>query len=470
MKQRLPVLVVVAALAAAAVVLDRTEDEVAPRTVIPLSVDGPVLPDNDAASTAWYCAEGTSTLDGRADETIIIANLSQRQVTATITVLPGGDIAPVSETVRVDGGAQRRVPVSEILTTPEPGVVVEVVGGPAVVEHELHGRNDIAVSPCAREPSKRWYFAWGDTARGTEQWLALLNPFGDDAVVDVTFLTDAGARQPKEAQGVVVPRRSRVSLAVHDILLRQDVVAISVRVKSGRVVAERSLRYDGSNGAVGLATSLGATATSELWHVPSGGAQAGVTRVLAIANFGLVSAQAEVRIRLDGETTLVPSVVDVPARSVFMVDTGASVPVGTGYAMSIRVIRGPAVVTEMRSVQTSETGNVGVATTLGSTAGSRRWVFAVGQLNSASDTELSVLNFSDRALTVALALSGDGASASAGPAVLAAPPGERVVFNLRELGVQPNQVVVVTAEGPIIVGREIQGGGVSLSPGVREAP
>ena len=35
-------------------------------------VQGPIVPGADALSTAWYCAEGTSSADGRADETVIV--------------------------------------------------------------------------------------------------------------------------------------------------------------------------------------------------------------------------------------------------------------------------------------------------------------------------------------------------------------------------------------------------------------
>src|ERR1700716_556977 len=48
-----------------------------------------------AAPTAWYWAEGTSSSDGRADETVIVASLADAHVDVTITVMPGGDTAPV---------------------------------------------------------------------------------------------------------------------------------------------------------------------------------------------------------------------------------------------------------------------------------------------------------------------------------------------------------------------------------------
>jgi hypothetical protein len=60
---------------------------------------------------------------------------------------------------------------------------------------------------------------------------------------------------------------------------------------------------------------------------------------------------------------------------------------------------------------------------------------------------------------------GDANSPASAPAE-AVPAGERVAFSLGERGIQPDQVIVVEADGPIVVGREIVGPGGSIAPGV----
>ena len=134
-----------------------------------------------------------------------------KPVPATITVLTGTDHAPVSRTVAVPALAQRRVVVSSIIADPEPGVIVEVPSGSVAVEHELQRGAATTIGACARQSAVSWYFAGADTTRGAEDWLALFNPFGDDAIVDLTFLTPDGVQAPGPAQALVVPRRSRVS-------------------------------------------------------------------------------------------------------------------------------------------------------------------------------------------------------------------------------------------------------------------
>jgi len=53
---------------------------------------------------------------------------------------------------------------------------------------------------------------------GATDTLALFNPFGDDAIVDLTFLTAQGVEAPGQGQAIDVPRRSRVSVALQQPL------------------------------------------------------------------------------------------------------------------------------------------------------------------------------------------------------------------------------------------------------------
>ncbi len=280
------------------------------------------MPQADALSSAWYCAEGTSSADGRADETVIVSNLSAATVTATVTVMSGSDQPAVSRTIRVEALAQQRVHLTELIATAEPGVVVEVFGGPAVVEHELVGHNDVAVGACSRQASRSWYFAAGTTARDATEHLALFNPYGDDAIVDVSFLTDSGPQEPEAFQGLVVPRRSRVSVAVSDEIRRQDHVATLVHARTGRVVAERTELFDGSQSRFGLAVSLGANAPTDRWILPFGPAD-GSPHFVSVANFDVLPTEVEVDTLVEGNAVVEPQTVGVPGRSVVAVDVGA---------------------------------------------------------------------------------------------------------------------------------------------------
>ena len=472
---RAPALVALLALLAGAIVLQQSASSSSDAPRAPgASIDGasrasdvgPSVPDRAAVSSAWYCADGTSTSDGRASETVIIGNLARHPIDIELTVM-AGDQAQKTRQFSVDTLAQRRLEIADVVEVADPGVVVEVFGGQAVVEHELRGNDDVAVGPCTRQASRRWYFADGSTDRGVESWLSLFNPFGDDAIVDVRFLTDAGVQVPEGTQALVVPRRSRVSVAVHDLVRRRPDVAISVVARTGRVVAELSQRFDGTDTRKGIAVSLGVTSGAREWRLPSGNAEAGSTQSVSIANFSSHPTAVEVSVVGAAGGTGQPERIDLPAAGVARVDLGSRVSVGTEYALDVRAVRNVPIVVESFSAWATPSPVTGVASAPGSASTARRWAFAVGRLDDEGDALISAWNVGTRPITVQLYAytAGDPDSPTSAPAK-AVPPGDRVTFSLGERSIRPDQVLVIGADGPIVVGRQVMGGGVSLAPGI----
>jgi hypothetical protein len=464
--RRAPILLVVAGLLAAAVALDRSASspEKASAVTGASTTAGAVsVPAADALSTSWYCPEGTSNTGGRADETVIVGNLSDERVDATITVMPGGGQSPVSQRVQVEARGVARVHVAQIAAVAEPGVVVEVVGGQAVVEHQIAANGDIAIGPCARDASTDWYLAAGTTVKGAQQFLVLFDPFGDDAIVDVTLLTDTGVQQPEAVQALVIPRRSRVSVPIADLVPRQTLVAIQVHTRTGRVIAERSQLFDGtvSEGVPtrkGVALSLGATAPATEWKLPFGKAESGAQLTVAIANFGATPTAVEVGIQLEGGGAVAPQNVTLPARSVVSVDVGGRVAAGSRYAFDVSVrggesARGGPVVVEALGWWSSPAG-AGVASVMGATRPARRWVAVAPDV--ASGLTLEITNPGAKPVTASL------------PPFF--PSDERNPTSERELAVAPARFVsaavssttsltVVQADHPVVAGLTATGRG-----------
>jgi hypothetical protein len=471
--RRILAIAAVIVVGAGAVALSRTDPE-------PLAVaaparqpaDGATVPPAGSVSSAWYCAEGTSAATGRARETVIIGNLEPRPLDVSVTVMPGGEIAPLTESYELEPYEQRRVEVAGIAEAPEPGVVVEIFGGRAVVEHEIQGiADDVAVGPCARAGSTRWYFAEGSTERGAEDWLALFNPFGDDAIVDVTFVDDGGLQTPAAGQAIVVPRRSRVSVPVHDVARRQGQLGVLVHARTGRVVAERTGIFDGTDTRTGITLALGATGMATRWRFPILDVTDGTAESISIANFTEDAARVEVRVLLDGVTSLQPETVALTGNSIQRVEVGARATVGTAYAVEVTSMNDTPIVAGAFGAWATPSPVIGVATTQGSVVASTQWAFAVGRLDADGEGVISALNVSGQPITVQLYAytRGDPDSPASAPAE-AVPPGERVSFSLGARGVRPDQVIVVSADGPIVAGREILGPGASLAPGVPFSP
>jgi Family of unknown function (DUF5719) len=467
---RLPALVAVAAIVVGLVAADRAGHTAAPSIrAAARPVSGSSVPPADAISSTWFCAEGTSSPGGRADETIIVANLARKPVTAAITVLTGSDHAPASRTVPVPALGQRRVVVSSIIADAEPGVVVEVPSGSVAVEHELQRGSATTIGACARQSASSWYFAGADTSRGAEDWLALFNPFGDDAIVDLTFLTPDGVQAPGPAQALVVPRRSRVSVAVHDLILRQSPLAIQVHARTGRLVAEQSLRYDGTDGRLGLATALGSTGFARHWTVPTGVGDTGTTANVAIANFVNRGTTVNVSVTLDGSQSLPRQRVTIPSMGVTQVGLSQRVPPGSGFSVIVDAGHQTPVVVELLEQWAPPATVSGTATTFGSTVSASRWAFAAGRVDDSGDSQLVALNVSKRSLTVELlAYTAGNPNSPSSALAQAVGPGKRVVFDLSQNGVGADQVLVLKADGPIVAGRAVLSPNPGLSLGLPE--
>jgi hypothetical protein len=301
-----------------------------------------------------------------------------------------------------------------------------------------------------------WHFAAGTTVRGAQLWLALFNPYADDAIVDIGFVTDAGPLAPNELQGFVVPARSRVTVPVHDQARRDTVVATEVIARRGRVVAEQSQVLDGFDGRRGTSLSLGAPGLSRRWEFATASVSEGRTQTLVLANPGDTATSVTIRTRLDGGA-LEPEIVSVAPRTAVTVDLGRRVPAGVGFSVGVR---SPAPISaETLAVQREPwpQRQRGIATAIGERRPARRWVVMPSRVSNVADL-VAALNPGSAPVTVRFRVRGaaDGAL-DPGAATRQVPAGRRVLVNLAELGVPDGAVLVVDATGPVVVERDASG-------------
>ena len=229
-----------------------------------------------------------------------------------MTVDGGADVTPVVRPYTVAPGAVVRVRVADLAPIADPGVVVETHRRSRASSSTRSIRaGDTAMGPCAREPATEARFAAGTTSKGSELWLALFNPFPDDAIVDVEAITDGGRRAPGRLQGIVVPRLTRVSVPIHDSIQRVDTVATQVSVRRGRVIAEQSQFLDGSDGRRGLALSLGSELAKQ-WRFPIGSRAPGRQERIVLANPGRTRRTGHVSFALDAAAAVEPVELIVP--------------------------------------------------------------------------------------------------------------------------------------------------------------
>ncbi|MDG2111025.1 MAG: hypothetical protein P8N02_00235, partial [Actinomycetota bacterium] len=100
----------------------------------------------------------------------------------------------------------------------------------------------------------------------------IFNPLPSDAVIDMSFATEAetGAYIAVDLEGVVVPPRVAVRVNIGEHVRRRDVVATTLEARAGRVVVDQFQTYDGSAGRTGFSAALATSVLAERWLLPSG--------------------------------------------------------------------------------------------------------------------------------------------------------------------------------------------------------
>lgn len=466
-------------------------------------------------TSTWYCAGGTATEDGFADHVLLLANPTDRARQTTVTVLPGtiaaapsvveeaaGDattsttaapetttttaVEPPPDPTVVDLPAQSRIEVvlRDLIDAPLAGAIVEVDGGEVGVEHQITGDGSRATAPCSTTAAQEWSFPWGVTRRGARELLVFMNPFPDDATVDIDLATDQGTREPLRLQGFVVPGRSVVGAYIDEDTRREQVSA-QVHVGSGRLVIDRIQTFDGTDAATsGITLGLGAPTPAETWIFPDGNVDEGITEQVVVYNPSDEVAEVEVEVRLDDpdtngvpepfELTIPPSrfsIVDLhqPDAEV-SADTPKRIPDGVAHSLIVRSLNGVPVAAERIVTSSGPNTNLGIGATLGAPVAAPTWLFPGGGVSDERDEYLTLFNASpdDIARFSVTALAGGQTLAVEGLQGLEIPPGGRRVIRLSD-HTKREAPLVVEADGPIVVERglyRINGRGISQSMGI----
>src|SRR5439155_3742066 len=204
--RRLPIVLTIVALLAGGGLADRggRPAPAGAREQSPFAM--PVAAPSSALSSTWYCAGGTSQPKGFADGWLVLANAEDRTVHVDVTFIPNDpSIRPRHVPVDVKPLSQLTLHDFDYLQAQFVAATVEVRGGGVVAEHFVLGPGGASVAQCASSASDRWYFADGGTTRDATELLALFNPFPEDAIVDLSFTTEAGGIEPEALQALVVP-------------------------------------------------------------------------------------------------------------------------------------------------------------------------------------------------------------------------------------------------------------------------
>jgi hypothetical protein len=465
MRRRTPALVVVAALVVALLLLDRDPD---PRTVTRFGRAAAAMPtadDGDALSSTWFCAAGGASQEvGPAvisDVVVTITNAAEEARSGTVSWLTGPE-QRTDVPVQVPARGALDVPATPTVAGLTVSAVVELDGGEVAVEHRIVTAQGDSAATCASGTSSEWYFADGTTARDATQQLVLFNPTLDDAVVDIALATDEGAAEPEALQGVPIRSGATEVIELADVVRRRAVTATSVRARSGRVVADRVQRFDGSEGRTGVSLALGAPALATQWVFPQGGVTEGVVERWHLYNPNDDEALTTLEMLPDLGEAPEPVDLAIPPRTLVTVEASelARIPPGAFHATTVRSTNGVPVVAERSLDIRPPALEVGWTSALGAPVEAERWAVPLSGPAAATEEWILIVNLGAEPVTATVTGLGAAPGPIAGVPELTVEPSRRVVVPLALTG----QPLVIDASGPVVVERLTYAAGAA--PGI----
>ena len=286
----LPRLLIPLALAAA-LVIDARDDR-APTSV---AAEGPqaqaqvAVPPPDALTSSWFCPlvglRGPVQSFGEVTTEVLLTNMTAEAASVSVEFRGRttgrqyvmADVAPHSTGV---------VSTSDYVRDEVTGALVESSSGGLAVTRRFVSPLGIDEARCSSVLAPDWHVPVGDTQTDALAVLAIMNPLPRDAIVDVTFASEAefGPFVAPALTGVVVPAWSTVAVDIGEHARRRDVVAASVRARAGRIAVDSLVAYDGSVGRRGLAAELASAATGRRWLVPVAGIDDGTRLWVRVFN------------------------------------------------------------------------------------------------------------------------------------------------------------------------------------------
>ena len=366
-----------------------------------------------AGGETWFCVGGVGGAGGYRQQ-VSILNTSGSELRGEARLFPavplGGRsqqwpatrvdiaVAPYGR-VDIDPAATVLQLSPELASFSEVFVAAEVRldGAGGVVTQAVAGAGGGDAGACVTAASPEWHVAAVSTRRDARARLSLLNPFSDDAVVDITFATDEGRRDPVAYQGVVVPAGALLVLDLGSEVARRSQVALSAVARSGNLLASVLQTFNGDLGLSGTSLRTASPRPQEQWLFPLGvaGAAAGAANSFVVHNPGGAEARVDLAVEVDAalqargvppfeltvppgqrvEVTFFPPLAGKahPVSGVDVVVATTRVPPSERYWVSVRSFNGVPVVAErLRTIELG--GQDEVSILAGRVAGARRGV------------------------------------------------------------------------------------------------
>ncbi len=465
---RLVVLLAVVAALLAAVSLDQAD-----RTPegFPAPVDSAVAEMTSGGAT-WFCPGGSGDT-GPARAGIELANASNSDVSVVLTAMGSKPETEIIESrVTVKPGSRTVVSLQTLVPDdPWSGAVVEVSGSGVIASQIFDGPTGTDRAICLTRTADTWVVPAGATrveSDGERMVILLLNPFPDDAVVEVAFDADVGL---DSLSGVVAPAHRVTAIDVTDEVTVASNVSANIDVLSGRLAVQRIQTYE-SEVARGLSVDTATPIGSPVWYLPTVRRADGRSDVLSVTNpsFDQI-AQVDIEIISEAEVPLDPIELTVHPRRTIRVsipDESRLADLQT-FTLVARSLSATPIAVSLDSTVAPDGENVaGTAAASGADIASTSWMLPIEATDTGSG-ELVVVNPS----VVAVARVSFTAIDPEGRrdiSTVELGPSRRVSIPISEFGGTQAMLEVISTS-PVVVGSESAGlTSRSMTVGVRTGP
>jgi hypothetical protein len=335
-------------------------------------------------------------------------------------------------------------------------------GSPVVagVTARYEGRAEgTTAAGCAQVPSDEWFFPEGSSLLGFDERLLVYNPFPDEAVVDVSFLTPSGESQPANLSDIGVPAGEWEEVEVTRFVgPKQGLLGARVHTVRGRVIAWRTMTVTDRDGVTGVGSTLGAPKPADTWYFPEGAVRDGAQEHIALLNPSDEEAVVTISL-LSGARVIQPDAlaeIAVPSRSSSRVNLSRQVrrPLSAGVSAIVQSTNGVEMVAE-RTVYYDEEEFEGIASEVGAGATARRWAAPPAAAAGSGSDVIHVINTSAEGVRLSITLLRVDQPPLRPPALT----GIEVAGGLRKgIGIESftggaPAVAIVEADGEIVVER-----------------
>lgn len=273
----------------------------------------------DAAGTSWLFPAGSSERGFSEWITIFNPFPDEAVVRVDLFTEQGARSKANLADVAVPAGRSTTVRLNDfILQEPSLSAEVTALRGRVVAWKSLFVDAEetapgVATTLGAPGGATDWYFPAGAVGPEARQFVSILNPTEDEALVSVSVVADTEVVLPPDLLEMPVPARSSITIDLADNVRPKDPGGTSVAVRSVNsvpIAVERTSHYD-SEGFRGVSTEIGATQAARSWWVPPA-TVAPERDAVVVLNTTDEPVRVEVDLFGPGATGEVPKPVEIP--------------------------------------------------------------------------------------------------------------------------------------------------------------